>query len=146
MDTTSPTIERLEQQINWYGKKGLANQGWYKRLKLSEIVAAALVPLFAGFPDIRFSHCIIGSLGVLIIILEGFQHVNQYQHNWMTYRSMCEALKHEKFLWLAKAGPYDDNPKADVLLAERVESLIAQEHSKWVSTREHAAKDQKGGG
>ncbi len=146
MDPTNPTIERLDNQIGWYDKKSLDSQWWYKRLKLAEIVAAALVPLSAGFPDIPFSHCITGSLGVSIIIFEGLQHVNQYQHNWTTYRSTCEALTHEKFLWLAKAGPYDDNPKADILLAERVEALISQEHAKWISSREQTTKKQEGTG
>ena len=145
MDMNNPTLVRLEDQITWYDKKSVDSQWWYKRLKLAEILAAALVPLSAGFPDIPFSHCFTGGLGVFIIFLEGLQHVNQYQHNWTSYRSTCEALKHEKFLWHAKAGPYDDNPKADVLLAERVEALISQEHAKWVSTREEAANEKKGG-
>jgi hypothetical protein len=51
-------------------------------------------------------------------------------------------LKHEKFLWLAKAGPYATAERPDVLLAERVEALISREHAKWVSTREQAEKHQ----
>ncbi len=147
MDTGNPTIKRLEDQIAWYDKKSMTSQRMYKRMKVGTIVAAALVPLSASFsssfPAAWFWPCVTGSLGVLIVILEGLQHLNQYQHNWTAYRSTCEALTHEKFLWLAKAGPYDDNPKADILLAERVESLISQEHAKWVSTREQATKKQQ---
>ncbi len=143
MDTTNPTIKRLEDQIAWYDKKSMTSQRMYKRMKVGTIVAAALVPLAASLPNVPFSHYVTGSLGVLIVILEGLQHLNQYQHNWTAYRSTCEALTHEKFLWLAKAGPYDDNPKAGILLAERVESLISQEHAKWVSTREQATKKQQ---
>jgi hypothetical protein len=59
----------------------------------------------------------------------------QYQQNWITYRSTCERLRHEKFLFAAGAGPYTV-ARAEALLAERVESLVSQEHAAWVSQRE----------
>jgi hypothetical protein len=38
--------------------------------------------------------------------------MNQYHSNWITYRSTAEALKREKHLFLATAGPYGaaENP------------------------------------
>jgi hypothetical protein len=48
--------------------------------------------------------CIVtAGLGVLITVLEGLLHLNQYQQNWINYRSTCEALKHEKYIYLGKA-------------------------------------------
>ena len=47
-----------------------------------------------------------GGLGVLITGIEGMLHLNQYQQNWINYRSTCEALKHEKYIYLHKAAPY----------------------------------------
>jgi hypothetical protein len=44
-------------------------------------------------------------------------------------------LKHEQFLYLAKAGPYIAAEHPQSMLAERVESLITQEEGKWVSTQ-----------
>ena len=39
------------------------------------------------------------------------------------------------------AGPYaGDTP--DTVLADRVESLVSQEHAKWASTQEQTAKTQ----
>jgi hypothetical protein len=32
-----------------------------------------------------------GGLGVVITVLEGMLHLNQYQQNWINYRSTCEA-------------------------------------------------------
>jgi hypothetical protein len=78
-------------------------------------------------------------LGSLIVVLEGLQHVNQYQSNWTSYRSTSEALKHEKFLYLARAGPYSVE-RAHELLAERIEGLISQEHAKWVSARDETGQ------
>ena len=61
--------------------------------------------------------------------LEGLLHLNQYQENWTNYRTTAESLKHEKFLFLAKAGPYADAADPRATLAERVEALISQENS-----------------
>jgi len=136
LDPADPIFDRLEKEIEWYSGKSSRCQQLYKWLKFVEIVAAAAIPLLAGF-DAPVE--VLAILGALIVVLEGLQHVNQYQSNWITYRSTCEALKHEKFLYLARAGPYEGE-RPHSLLAERIESLISQEHAKWVSARKEPAK------
>jgi hypothetical protein len=131
-----PIFARLEEEIEWYSRKSGRCQRLYKWLKFVEIVAAAAIPLLAGFSA---PVEVLAVLGAVIVVLEGLQHVNQYQSNWITYRSTCEALKHEKFLYLARAGPYEVT-RPHSLLAERIESLISQEHAKWVSARKEPAK------
>jgi len=136
MNEADPTLERLDDQINWYDRKSNYSQRVYKGIKVIEIVAAALVPLAAG---LHLPAAATGSLGVLIAVLEGLLQLNQYDHNWISYRSTCETLKHEKFLYLATAGPYSTAATAHALLAERIESLVSQEHAKWASGHEEAA-------
>lgn len=136
MPDADPTMERLEDQIGWYDRKSMSNQHTFKRMKVVEILAAALVPLFAGF-NLPW---IAGGSGALIAVLEGLQQLNQYHFNWITYRSTCESLRHEKYLYLAKAGPYAAAVDPHALLAERIESLVSQEHAKWASGQEQAAK------
>jgi hypothetical protein len=133
MAQSHPTLARLDDQIAWYDRKSLANQRWYKGLKVGTLIAGAIIPFAAG---VGAPAWLTGGLGGLIVVLEGLQSLNQYQHNWITYRSTCEELEHEKYLWQAKAGPYATAEHPDVLLAERVEALISREHAKWVSTRE----------
>jgi len=130
-----PTFGRLEDQISWYDRKSNRSQSWYKGLKLVEVASAALIPFLSGIQAPSWST---GGLGVLIVLLEGVQHLNQYQHNWIAYRSTCEYLKHEKFLFLAKTGPYSKAENPTALLAERIESLVSQEHAKWVATQKPA--------
>ena len=134
------TLDRLEDQIAWYDRKSSTNQKWFKWLKMTAVVAAAAIPFSAGFGGPAL---LTGGLGVLIVVLEGLQSVNQFQHQWITYRSTCEELKHEKFLSLAKAGPYAEVKNPDALLAERIESLISREHAKWVSTSEESKHNRK---
>jgi Protein of unknown function (DUF4231) len=74
---------------------------------------------------------LIAALGLFVVVLEGVQHLNQCQKTWLDYRSTAEALKHEKFLFLAGAGPNADVDDRRARLAERIEELIASEHSRW---------------
>jgi hypothetical protein len=134
-----PIVERLEDQIAWYDRDSRSAQRTFKRCKVVEIIAAALIPLLTG---LRFSEAvwIAGGLGVVVTAIEGVVHLNQYQQNWITYRSTCEALKHEKYLYLAKAGPYASAADPHPLLAERIEAVVSQEPAKWDSLREPEPK------
>src|SRR5829696_6762225 len=122
-----PTWERLEDQINWYDRKSGDNQRRYKWLKLLELAVAAALPVL-----------VIGALAAVIVVLEGAQHLYQFQEHWITYRSTAEALKHERYLYLAEAGPYlgEDRHRQ---LAERIEGLISQEHAKWTASQQQPA-------
>jgi hypothetical protein len=137
----SPAVERLEDQIGWYDRKSQHNQRWFKRFKLGQILLGAAIPVAAGASAPAE---VVGGAGALIVVLEGVQQIQQYQQNWSAYRSTCERLKHEKYLHASRAGPYAAVPDPDVLLAERVEGLVSQEHAAWVAHREEAAK-QAGG-
>jgi len=129
--------ERLDEQIAWYDRRSAHGKRWYQRLKVAQIVVAAAIPVAAaaGVPVV-----VAGAMGALIVVLESLQQLFQYQQNWTAYRSTCEALRHEKFLYVARAGPYADAARPVALLAERVEGLVSQEHAAWVSEqREDAA-------
>lgn len=133
------TLDRLDDQIAWYDQRSGYCQNAYKTLKVIELIAAGSIPLLAG---LSVSGWITGILGALVVVLEGVQHVNQYHNNWSAYRSTAEALKHEKYLHAAKAGPYAASEAPDALLAERAEGLISQEHAKWVTQQEQHKKGQ----
>ncbi len=133
--SVSPTQDRLEDQINWYDRNSGSNQRWFKRLKVAQIASGALIAFCTTFRHGLLSY-LPGILGVFVIVLEGLQGLYQYQHNWITYRTMSEQLKREKYLWLAKAGPYASADHPDVLLAERIEDLISREQSSWVALKE----------
>jgi hypothetical protein len=134
-----PIMERLEDQILWYDRKSLTNQRYFKNMKVVEIVAAATIPFLSAFSFSKMMWAT-GGLGVLITVLEGMLHLNQYQQNWIAYRSTCESLKHEKYVYLGKASPYASAVDAHALLAERVESLVSQEHAKWASVQQQEPK------
>src|SRR5579875_2513308 len=129
--TADPTWARLEDQISWYDGKSQDNQRLYNWFKVLEITVAAALPVVAA---IHSPVWVTGGLGALIVVLEGLQHLYQFQQNWITYRSTAEALKHERYLYLGKAGPYAGDDRHNQL-AERLEGLISQEHAKWTASR-----------
>jgi hypothetical protein len=128
----SPAWQRLEDQIAWYDSKSLRNQYMFKALKVAQIVVAAFIPVLAAADARRW---LLGALGAFVLVLEGFQQLFQYQQNWASYRSTCEALKHQKYLFLAGAGPYASANRPEALLSERVEGLVSQEHAKWAAAQ-----------
>lgn len=123
--------DRLNDQIDWYDKKSQTNQKWFKKLRLLEIIAAAVIPFLAGIgPKIPFYSGIIGCLGVIIAVSAGLSALYKYHENWIEYRTTSETLKHEKFLFQAKCSPYD-NDEAFCKLVQRVEGLISKENTQW---------------
>lgn len=141
MALSDPIMARLEDQIDWYDRKSSANQRTFRRIKITEILAAALIPFVSVF-RMQFVSYATAGLGVLITVLEGMLHLNQYQQNWINYRSTCEELKHEKFVYLGNAGPYANVKDPRALLAERVESLVSQEHAQWATVQQQNAKEK----
>lgn len=140
--------QRVDDQINWYDLKSQNAQKQFRRLRGTEIICAAAIPFAAGFTS---SHVgipiLIGLLGVVIVILAAFQSLGQHHENWIEYRTTCESLKHEKFLFLTSTEPYDAE-SAFPLFVERVESLISKENSAWSQHTRAAVKKSKveGGG
>jgi hypothetical protein len=130
-EAEDPTWERLEDQIGWYDHKSGYNQRCYKWLKLLEIAVAASLPVVAA---VHSPVWVTGGLAAVVVVLEAVQHLYQFQEHWITYRSTAEALRHERYLYLAEAGPYAEGDRHRQL-AERLEGLISQEHAKWASSQ-----------
>lgn len=125
--------ERLEDQIAWYDRKSLWHQRQYKVLKVVSMIAAALVPLTAAVTDWPV---IPGALGVVVVIVEGLQQMNQHHRYWVQYRQTCEQLRREKFLYMGRTGTYNlPEAKAFRLLVENVEALVSDDNASWMQGR-----------
>lgn len=123
---------RMDDQISWYDKKSQYHQNWYKGLRIVEIISAASIPFLAGYIKDAEPHfqTAVGFLGLLIAVITAVVSLCQFQENWVEYRTTCESLKHEKFLFLTKTDPYNiDMPFP--LLVQRVESMISKENTAW---------------
>ena len=144
MNDADSGYRRLEEQIDWFDRRSQSHQVWYRRLKIVSIGSAALVPLVSGLGDYGM---LAGLLGVLVVIMEGLQHINQHHENWIRYRATCESLRHEKYLYLARAAHYDGlgDSAARRRLAAQVESILSYEGREWQKLRRQAEEDASPG-
>lgn len=127
----TPSWTRLEDQIAWYSSKSRSAQRRYQYTKIAELIIAACIPIaaVAGLAPIAT-----GALGSAVVVLVGIQQLFQWQPTWILYRSAAESLKHERYLYLAAAGPYA-TPDRALVLAERVERISSQEQATWSAER-----------
>lgn len=134
--------ERLEDQINWYDKKSVTNQKYFKRLQVLIIVASATIPLLSGFMNENTLglKIVIGLLGLAIASATAILGLYQFQENWLEYRTTCETLRHEKYLFLTGTAPYDEDASF-TLLVERVEGLISKENTNWQNYMRQSLED-----
>lgn len=123
---------RLDDQINWYSRRSQSNQSWFKGLRIVEIVFACTIPFLVSqiTTDTPLLRIVVGGMGVCIAVVSGLVSLYKFHENWIEYRTTAETLKHEKFLFLTKAPPYDGETAFHALVA-RVESLISKENTNW---------------
>lgn len=125
--------ERVDNQINWYSTKSGTNKNYHLWTKALVIVFAALIPFAAGFisPDTAWLNYLIATLGVLTAIFTGLSALLKFQEKWNEYRTTSETLKHEKYLFITKSGPYDKEDESFKTFVSRIENLISKENSAW---------------
>ena len=135
--------QRLDDQIKWYDKKSSANQAAYKRLRLIEIIAAASIPLLAGYTQkSEYVGITIGVIGLIVAVLAGIVSLYRFQENWNEYRAVAESLKQEKYLYVARAEPYNGDQPFE-LLVQRVEALLKSETTGWAQAMRAAGAADK---
>ncbi|GAB4197981.1 MAG: hypothetical protein Tsb002_32570 [Wenzhouxiangellaceae bacterium] len=131
MDKEQYITDRLEVQINWYNKKSIKNQRWFRWLQVITIILSISIPFLSGYerntPELQF---VIGVLGLIVAVFTGILGVFQFQKHWLEYRATCEALKREKYLFLTGAEPYNSED-AFALLVDTTEGIMLQENTNW---------------
>ncbi len=144
MDEGAYLRDRLDDQLNWYDRKSGLCQRNYKRMRAVEIACAALIPFMVGplFDRSDISAIVAGGLGVTVSILAGLMTLYNFQEDWIKYRTTAESLKHEKFLYLTKTGPYGGEDPFP-LLVQRVESLVSKENTEWAGNMATEKKERK---
>jgi Protein of unknown function (DUF4231) len=141
MDQEQYLKNRVDDQIAWYDRKSASNQRWFRRLRIIEIVAAALIPLLATYADWNPVKIAVAALGLIIAVIAGILGLFQFQENWISFRGTSESLKLEKFLFLTKTGSYDQKEPFP-LFVQRIEGLMAKEHSAWAQSVRTAGKEK----
>jgi uncharacterized protein DUF4231 len=144
IDETAYIKERLDDQINWYDIKSQICQSRFKRLRLCEIVFACSLPFLVGLPELfgPYSAPLIALVGVAIAILSGALALYKFEQNWIEYRTTCESLKHQRFLYITGTEPYDQEDAFNRLVL-RVENLISKQNSDWTQSSKQPGSEGK---
>ena len=139
-------VKRVDDQINWYDKKSIEAQKWYKRLQKIEIVLAAFIPLLSGYATTTWVAFIIGFFGAIIAIIESISKLNKYHENWIQYRTTCEMLRYQKHLFITGSAPYNNEDETiENIFVRNIENIISSENNQWKninSIREEANNDK----
>ncbi len=129
--------ERFEPAMAYYDRMAQRYQRWYRTLQLALIVFSALTPALIAAEalvlDERALAVVAFVASLLVAILASTIKTFQLQENWINYRTTCESLRRELFLYRTGAGPYAGAPTPETLFVEGVEDAIAREHSSWLA-------------
>lgn len=134
--------DRVDDQIAWYDRKSASNQRWFRRLRIVEIIAAALIPLLAAYANLDLLKIVVAFLGLVIAVIAGVLGLFQFQENWTNYRNSCESLKQEKYLFLTKSEPYHQKDPFPIFV-QRVEGMMSKERSTWAQNIRAIGEEKK---
>ncbi|MDF9797279.1 hypothetical protein OKW21_002542 [Catalinimonas alkaloidigena] len=122
---------RLEDQIEWYNKKSSSNQRMYKRLQLITIISSSSIPFLSAYiAENNYIAIFVGIIGVTVAAITAVNSLYKFQENWIAYRSTCESLKLQKYLYLTGTEPYHEKETFN-LLVQNVEMIISKENGSW---------------
>lgn len=133
---------RVENQIAWYSRNSTWNKHWFIALQMMTLFASGAVPVFAIFSGDMWVRVTVAILGSVTAIITGAVSLFRFREHWTEYRTTAETLKHEKYLYQTKTGPYTGD-EAFALLVERVEALVSQENSKWQQLQQSQKAQKK---
>lgn len=121
--------ERVDDQINWHKRKSEENHKKHRRLKNIETFVAAMVPITLslgnilvengitmGGYEVVVTHLISAAAGVYLTISAGFMELEGYDRNAKIYKQLYRKLEGEKFKYLTRTEPYDEEDAYGLLI------------------------------
>lgn len=133
--------DRYEEQIKWYSDKATHSKRLYQFFQWAVIILSATVPVLILIVPEEQQLITVG-ISVLLTIGTSGLKTFKFQENWISYRTISETLKKEKYFYDAGLDNYSDCEDRMSTFVERVESLISRENSMWIMT--HMKKDKDG--
>lgn len=121
---------RYQSQINWYSTKASSNKNWYVILQWGLIITSSLTPILILVEGNNklFPAFVAVAVAIMAASLKTFK----FQETWLSYRTISESLKKEKYFYDAKLYEYQEVEDKEALFVERVEALISRENTKWI--------------
>ena len=123
--------ERYECQVKWYDKRSSRNKRYSHGFQWTAIVISASVPVLVTLmPDFKWITIV---LSIVLAITTAALKTFKFEENWVSYRTVAESLKKEKYYYDAGAIEYATAEDKKRLFVERVEALISSENTLWMA-------------
>lgn len=122
---------RYYDQIDWYDRKSIQSQKYYRRMQWTLLILAAATPVLIQFQTVPAVLYAATATSVVVAILTGALKTFKYQENWLNYRTTCETLRKEKHFFDAGVGEYSNADTKRRVFVRRVENLISHENTIW---------------
>jgi len=132
---------RVDNQINWYDIKSQKHQKWYKCYKRLEVILTASIPVLSLLA-FHHSNIIIAIIAAAVLIFQSLNQLNKNHENYIEYRATCEALRHEKHLYLTGSAVYYNEEAPFNLFVRRVETIISNENINWATMQHDEVKKE----
>jgi len=141
--------DRYYDQVNWYDKKSVWNQVWYKRLQWGLILFSSITPVLIAIDALVDKATWLTAIplitATLVAIFTSAIKTFNFQENWLNYRTTCEDLRKEKYLYEADADAYAQVADKESTFVARVERLISRENTLWFATHKTQEENKKTG-
>ncbi|MHC4353065.1 MAG: DUF4231 domain-containing protein, partial [Planctomycetota bacterium] len=124
---------RVNPKIAEYIAKAKWNRFHFHIWQMLAIIAAALVPVFAGSVTGEATRLkwLVASLGGASAVIAGLLSLFKFQENWIRYRSTHQDLESHISQFNVGAGIYWDKKNAFTLLVENCERILNAERGQW---------------
>lgn len=121
--------ERWQSQRDYYSRKSARNKQLYQGFQIFVALSAVAVPVLLAIPEMP--KIIPAIMSGLVAAATAIENVYHFGDNWRTFRQTLEALKRERALYDAEAGPYGNSKTAFRRFVERSENIIAEETGRY---------------
>ncbi|BCJ73063.1 hypothetical protein CS0771_26070 [Catellatospora sp. IY07-71] len=127
----APLPLSVHERLGWYERQVRRQRIANYTLEGVTVVVAASIPaaVALGAPA-----AVTAVLGALVAVLAGLRQLVRPGESWIRFSATLVALQRETVMWSAGAAPYDAD-RAETILVENVESLVASETSQWAEQR-----------
>ena len=135
LDRDTYLSSRVDDQLSWLSRASKTNKQRYLGLRIFEILLGTSITIFSPYAvRVSWGPLAIALAGGGIALSGSLLALNRNQENWVRYRSLSEALKREKYLFLTGSPPYDDDREQSFTrYVAATEALMSGERAGWAS-------------
>ena len=136
--------ERYECQVKWYDKRSSRNKRYSHGFQWTAIIISASVPVLVTLmPSSQWITIITIILSIVLAIATASLKAFKFEENWISYRTVAETLKKEKYYYDAGSTEYATTEDKKRLFVERVEALISSENTLWMAIQRKKEDKEK---